>query len=190
MENQLGTFILGVIAAVVLVILWDNRNPSPVMAISGNGTSPSPSPIPTPSCGGSCSSCAAGIGGSCPSVAAAPAAQASLPNFGLEGMISPGTPPLNSVTGGQGRTSFYSNAGVTTDASFTFTPVPRSTLAIGTPVQPKTAINVPGSPTTPATMTPTRATQAVPNYTELGALNNYNVLGVPRKSLIGARYIQ
>lgn len=106
---------------------------------------------------------------------------------GLDGQISPGTPPLNSVAGGQGATSFYSNAGVTPDASFTFIPTQRNLSSVGSLVQPPQP-NVAGSATTPAAVTPIRATQQVPSYSEQGFVQRRNIVGIPLTA--GSRFIQ
>jgi hypothetical protein len=173
-DGKLGTFLLGVIAAVVLIMLW--KKEQPMFSLPG-ATPPAPTPGP-----GGCGSGACGGGGS----ATMPSVQAMLAATGLDGQISPGTPPLNAVTGGQGGTSFYTAAGNTPDVSFTFTPVVRNPV-IGSPAQPRTGINVPGSPTTPATVTPTRATQPVPNYAETGFVNRFNIVGIPRTVLSTGR---
>jgi hypothetical protein len=168
-------FFLGLIAAVVLFMLWKKESGSPNYQFHFPGLSSSP-----------------GVGGGCgcgPSGASSPLAQSGLESVGLDGQVSPGTPPLNAATGGQGATSFYTGAGVTPDASFTFDTVQRNLLSPGSPVQPPTGINVPGSPTTPATVTPTRATQLVPNYSETGFVQRYNIVGVPR-TVLSTRYLQ
>jgi hypothetical protein len=170
MDGKIGTFLLGVIAAVVLFMLWRKEVQPHNFSFAFPEMYP-PGPQPQPASG--CDSCGA---------ASSPAYQGQLASVGLDGQISPGTPPLNAATGGQGATSFYTNAGVTPDVSFTFTPVARSAFATGTPVQPPVP-NVPGSPTTPATVTPTRATQQVPNYAETGFVNRFNIAGVPRTVL-------
>jgi hypothetical protein len=178
MDGKLGTFLLGVIAAVVLVMLWKKGgvDVSANLGFGGNGMQPGG--------GGGCSGCAGSCGNtidSCLSPGAsgyaAPAAQGAMAMIGLDGMISPGTPPLNSVTGGQGATSFYDTMGVTTDASFTFTPVARNRVSVGSPLQPPVSNNVPGSASTPATVTPTRATQQVPTYAEQGFIPRYSISG-------------
>ena len=176
MDSKVSTFLLGVIAAVMLFMLWRKEQ------YNGNGVSlptftPAPGPGPQPSTNGGCSSC--GVG------AASPSFQGSLAMVGLDGQISPGTPPLNAATGGQGATSFYAVDGVTPDVGFTFTPVPRATSAVSTPAQPGGLQgNVPGSPTTPATVTPVRATQQVAQWPEQGGVNYYNVTGIPMPSLV------
>ena len=172
MDGKLGTFLLGVIAAVVLVMLWRKESGQ----YSGVGYPPFLPQAPGNGAGSGCSS-------GCASGAAAPVFQSMLAdNYGLGGQISPGTPPLNAVTGGQGATSFYSDAATTPDTSFTFIPVQRNTSSVGSNVQPVSP-NVPGSPTTPAAVTPVRATQPVPMYTETGWVNHYNFVGIPRAVL-------
>ena len=176
MDGKLGTFLLGVIAAVVLVMLWKKGGLGFGADVSLNGFGAGVGA----GFGGGCSGGGCGCGaapGSCVSGAAGPAFQGSLASFGLDGQISPGTPPLNAATGGQGATSFYTSAGVTPDTSFTFIPVQRNTVAVGSPVQPPVP-NVPGSATTPAAVTPTRATQVVATYAEQGFIPRYSVSGV------------
>jgi hypothetical protein len=154
MDGKLGTFLLGVIAAVVLVMLWkrDDRQPSQWQ------WSDIPTPQPQPSAG--CGSCGT-------SYAASPGAQSALESIGMSGMIaSPGV-PLGAATGGGAATSFYTGAGVTPDTTFTFT---------------KTS-NVAGSPTVPAATTPVRATEAVAPYST-GFHQHYNILGIPVKGYI------
>lgn len=168
-------FFLGLIAAVVLFMLWRKESGSPTYQFQFPGMGPQPQPSGCGSCG--------------PGDSASPSVQGSLAAVGLDGQISPGTPPLNAATGGQGATSFYTAVGGTPDTSFTFTPVARNTQSVGSPAQPP-APNVPGSPTTPATVTPTRATQVVPGYSETGFQQRYNIAGIPRTVLSTTRYLQ
>lgn len=163
-------FFLGVIAAVVLFMLWKKENGSPTYSFQFPGMGMGQQPVSGP-----CTGCS-------PSAGAAPSAQAALAVSGLDGQISPGAPPLNAATGGQGATSFYTNAGVTPDTSFSFIPVQRNAVSVGSPVQPPTP-NVPGSATTPAAITPVRATQQVPSYAEGAFQQRYNIVGIPRTVL-------
>lgn len=179
MDGKLGTFLLGVIAAVVLVMLWKKGGlgiGADLSVGNGNGFSAGFGGGVGRGCSGASCGCG-GSPGSCFAGAAGPAYQGSLAAAGIDGQISPGTPPLNAATGGQGATSFYSNAGVTPDTSFTFIPVQRNTVSVGSPLQPPVP-NVPGSATTPAAVTPTRATQVVPTYAEQGFIQRYSVSGV------------
>jgi hypothetical protein len=173
MDSKLGTFLMGVIAAVVLALLWKKDGGcgcgSRVFQMPGASDGIQPPGMLDGCCG---------IGGPGPAYAASPVAQGAGAGFGTEGMISPGTPPLNAITGGGGLTSFYTSAGVTPDNSFTFIPIASNPSAVGTPAQPPTPASVPGSATTPAAITPTRATQAVPTYYETGFVQRYNVTGV------------
>lgn len=162
-------FFLGVIAAAVLFMLWKKETGQRTYQFQFPGMGNQPS--------SGCGACGA-----------SPAAQGSLASIGLDGSISPGTPPLNAVTGGQGATSFYAASGNTPDTSFTFNPVQRNAGSVGSPVQPP-APNVPGSPTTPASVTPTRATQAVPPYSETGFQQRYNIVGIPR-TVLSTNYLQ
>lgn len=134
MDGKLGTFLLGVIATVALVILWkDNDNGS---AFSFPGL-PAPIPsVPTPSLAG-CNSCGA-----------SPIVQANLEGLGTAGFIAPPGVPLGTPVSGGASTSLFTSAGSTPDTSFTFG---------------KTQ-NVSGSPTTQAASTPVRATQSVAPY--------------------------
>lgn len=169
MDGKMGTFLLGVIAAVVLVMLWRKESVGGSVSFDLGATSPGAGAP------GGCNQCSHS-----PSMVAAPSAQAMLGiGTGTEGMISPGTPPLNAATGGQGGTSFYTSGptGVTPDNSFTFMQVQRNASALGSPVQPDQG-NVPGSPTTLAAVTPVRATQPVPSYYEQGFIPRYSVSGV------------
>ena len=203
MDGKLGTFLLGIIAAVVLVLLWDDKHrdgdgapmmPYPFM----------PSQVPqsiTPSGSGGCSGCGSSPFNApsipatpyaAPIYAANPTIQGMLESTGTDGMIPPPGVPLNSVAGGQGATSFYTNAGVTSDTSFGFAQVPRNTnpSAVGSPQQPGGLQgNVPGSPTVPANVTPVRATQQVPGFNVSGFHQHYNVLGVPLSVLQRKGYL-
>lgn len=176
MDGKLGTFLLGVIAAVVLVMLWKKGGLGFGADVSLNGASAGFGGGFGTGCPGGGCGCGAAPG-ACVTGAAGPSFQASLAAVGMDGQISPGTPPLNAATGGQGATSFYTSSGVTPDTSFTFIPVMRNTVTPGSPVQPP-APNVPGSPTTLAAVTPTRATQVVPTYAEQGFIPRYSVSGV------------
>lgn len=173
MDGKIQTFLLGVIAAVVLFMLWRKEQYNGVGMPTFPDFPTPPTVGPQPSAG--CASCGA-----------SPSFQSNMAGLvGLDGQISPGTPPLNAVTGGQGATSFYTSDGVTPDVGFTFIPVPRSNVAVGTPVQPGgLQSNVPGSPTTVAAVTPVRATQVVPQWQEQGFVNQYNVTGIPIKTLV------
>ena len=158
--NDTGTFLLGVVAAAVLFLLWKKeRQPGGVFAPqpgSSNGTGT-----------GSCAGCACGIGGGCgtapqaPASAAAPSFQNDMQSLGLAGQITPGTPPL----GGQDL-SFYGPSGPTPDNTFSF-------------IKPATPANVPGSASTPAYQTPVRATAPVPGYPNQVFVQHYNIVGVP-----------
>lgn len=172
MDGKLGTFLLGVIAAVVLVMLWKKGGADIGANFSLNGFNAG---LGAGLGGGGCG-CGASPG-ACVSGAAGPSYQSALASVGMDGLVSPGTPPLNAATGGQGATSWYTSAGVTPDTSFTFIPVQRNTVSIGSPLQPPVP-NVPGSATTPASVTPTRATQPVPTYAEQGFIPRYSVSGV------------
>lgn len=105
MDGKLGTFLLGVIAAVVLVMLWKrgDQNQQPWMWPQP------PQPDVQPSAG--CASCSA-----------SPGAQAGLESIGMAGLIAPPGVPLGAPTGGGATTSFYTTAGVTPDTTFTFAP--------------------------------------------------------------------
>ena len=185
MDGKLGTFLLGIIAAVVLVLLWDDKK-------RGSPSYPGASLQDTssqPFANDGCSGCGYGS----PAFSASPTLQSQLESTGTAGMIASGGVPLNSPAGGQGATSFYTNAGVTPDTSFTFIAVPRNTdpLAVGTPTQPGGLQgNVPGSPTTVSATTPVRATQQVPGYGVGGFHQKYNILGVPLAVLQQKGYLQ
>jgi hypothetical protein len=181
-DGKLGTFLLGVIAAVVLFMLWkdDKRGTAFQFPQLPMGVPPSMNP--------GCSSCGYGT----PAYSTSPSLQTMLAFTGTDGMIGPPGVPLNSPAGGQGATSFYTNAGVTPDTTFTFFAVPRNTnpLAVGSPVQPGGLQgNVPGSPTTIAAVTPVRATQAVPPFQVGGFVQHYNIVGVPLSVLQGQGYL-
>lgn len=169
MENNTGTFLLGVIAAVVLFLLWKKeRAPGGFLA---PGTQPSGGTGAAPACGaGGCSGC--GTGGGCGGGYTAPALdfsaspdfQASMASMGLDGQISPGTPPL-----GGNELSFYSSGGMTPDTTFTFQ---------------KTSATPAGSPTTSAATTPIRATTPVASYADTGFVSKYSVSGTYRRALL------
>lgn len=175
-------FFLGLIAAVVLFLLWKKEQFGGVAfgsaglpAASSNGVSPS-NTIQNGVTG--CTGC----GG--PSAAAAPASQYVL--MGPSGQISPGTPPLNNPVGGG---SFYAPSGPTPDTGFFSYPAPpRLANPIFDTVRPIVAGqfssgNVPGSPTTVATQTPVRATATVGNYAEIGGFQQrFNIVGIPRQA--------
>lgn len=173
MDGKIGTFLLGVIAAVVLVMLWKKER-------SNEGSYAFPGVGSMPYMGASPASCGCGDISAPPSAWTSPSDQSMLVETGMEGQVSPGTPPLNAATGGHGATSFYTNTGVTPDTSFTFRPVTKlGNPSIGSPVQvPRGAYgNVPGSNTTPSNTTPIRATQQVPSYNESGFVAHYRSLG-------------
>lgn len=156
MDGKLGTFLLGVIAAVVLYMLWDHRHDGPQMPWfipngSGDGSGV-----------GAQSGCCGGSSGY-----AAPGVQAQLESTGTAGLIAPPGVPLGAPTAGGGVASFYTSAGVTPDTSFTFGP----------------SAPVPGSPTVPAASTPVRSLQSVAPYST-GFHQHYNVLGVPIKGYL------
>jgi len=178
MDGKLGTFFLGIIAAVVLYMLWNKeQHHHTVSFFPTPGSQPSASPAET-----GCASCGA-----------SPSVQAGMSAAGVDGMIAPPGVPLNAVSGGQGATSFYTDEGVTPDTSFFFASVPRVTnpSAIGTPAQPGALQNnVPGSPSTPSFVTPVRATQQVPPFSVGGFHQHYNVLGVPLAVLSSKGYLQ
>lgn len=168
-------FFLGVIAAIVLFLLWKKENQS--VNYFGGAQPPAPSPSPDAGAGAGCSTC--GVGSS----PAAPAYQATLAvSGGTEGMISPGTPPLN--TAALGDSSFYSNSGPTPDSGFAFPSPARvaSPIIVRGPIIEGAS---PGSPTTPSNVTPVRATQPTPTYTQGGFQQRVNVVGIPRTA--GAR---
>lgn len=175
-------FFLGLIAAVVLFLLWKKEQfggmafgSAGLPAASSNGLSPAPSNT------GGC----AGCGG--PSAAAAPASQYVL--MGPSGQISPGTPPLNNPVGGG---SFYTPSGPTPDTGFYSYPA-KATPIFSTvhPIiaGPFTNEAPPSSPTTVANQVPVRATQTVGNYSEIGSFQQrFNIAGVPR--IAATRYVQ
>jgi hypothetical protein len=168
-------FFLGLIAAVVLFLLWKKETSGPfnfLPASPGVGANTGP--------GGGC----AGCGG--PSAGAAPSAQAPLSiASGTDGQISPGTPPLQ---GTLGTGSFYNPSGPTPDNTFLTTPLlPKqvgTTSSVG--VAAKVYTNVPGSPTTPANEVPVRAVQTVAPTSQLGFQQRYSFVGIPRTA--GARF--
>lgn len=169
-------FFLGVIAAIVLFLLWKKESQQPVYFGSG-ANPPAPSPSPDAGAGAGCSTC--GVGSS----PAQPAYQAMLAvSGGTEGLISPGTPPLN--TAALGDSSFYANDGPTPDSGFVFP----SPARVASPIivrGPFVGGASPGSPTTPSNITPVRATQPTPTYTQGGFQQRINVVGIPRTA--GAR---
>src|SRR5579859_7772722 len=164
-QNGVGTFILGVVAAVVLFLLWKKeRGPDGGLYTPGlPGATLTPAAPSGSSCaGGGCAGC--GTGGSCgasPAAAASPVFQNAMTDLGLAGQISPGTPPLGGVD-----TSFYGTTGPSSDQSFTFVPASASSA------------NTPGSPTTPAAVTPVRSTAPVASYADNGFVSRYNISGV------------
>lgn len=167
-------FFLGLIAAVVLFLLW--KKEAVAMGLP-TFLQPSPDQPARPSSsgdpGGGCSGC----GG--PSAAASPVAQLSASAMvGMDGQISPGTPPLQSVAG---TGSFYAENGPTPDTTFTNSP---ASSRVGTTSQMVVrgvfSTNVPGSPTTPANQVPVRATQVVAPTSDQGFVQRWNVAGVPR----------
>lgn len=197
MDGKLGTFLLGVIAAIVLVLLWDDKNKGNQAPWQFPFLPPQvPDSMSTsPSMGGGCSSCNGpdqGSGWGSPAYAAAPTQQSMLESTGTSGLIPPPGVPLNSAAGGQGATSFMTSDGVTPDTSFTFAQVPRNTnpQAVGSPQQPGGLQgNVPGSPSTVANVTPVRSTQQVPGFNVSGFHQHYNVLGVPLSVLQRKGYL-
>lgn len=184
-------FFLGLIAAVVLFLLWKKES-GPSMSFSFPGVSPTAGGTGT---GTGCAGCAGGAGcpgcGSSPSYTnpaptggpsyvAAPAVQAAMIAAGSSGQITPGTPPLQSVVGSG---SFYATSGPTPDNSFTNVPGKPVSVA-PTVVRTQTQVqNVPGSPSTPATIVPSRAVAVVAPYSVAGFVQRYNVAGVPRTAL-------
>lgn len=158
MDGKLGTFLLGVIAAVVLYMLWDHRNDQgpqyPWFMPNGSGTD-----------AGAGAGCGSPCGGS--AGYASPGVQAQLESTGLSGLIAPPGVPLGSPAAGGGIGSFYTSAGLTPDTSFTFAP----------------SVPVPGSPTVPAATTPVRSLQSVAPYST-GFHQHYNIGGVPIKGYI------
>lgn len=159
-------FFLGLIAAIVLFLLWKKEQ-------GGQSFFGAPAPASQPS------SCA-GCGANPPSYAAAPAAQLVMSS--PDGFISPGTPPLNSAAG---PTSFYADSGPTPWSGFLFASAPDTPVSSVNPVGPPVA-NSPGSPTTPSNIVPLRAVQPVPSTSQQGFQQRYNVVGIPRTA--GARY--
>lgn len=149
-------FFLGLIAAVVLFLLWRKEHQGITIAATPRTPQPQPS-----TCG------VGGCGCNGPSCAVSPEVQNALAEMS-GGQITPGTPPLNSAVG---PTSFYANSGPTPDSTFTF--------ATETAAQ---APGVPGSPTTPAAVIPIRATEPVPVYAEQGFTSQYSRSGVSRSA--------
>lgn len=160
MDGKLGTFLLGVIAAVVLVMLWRHEKQQCTSRNVQPGA-PGPGVMPSVETGGCC-----GAGSSSPSYAAGPATQGDLELVGLGGAVSPGAPPLGASTGTGRATSYYAQSGPTSDTSFTFTPTPP---------------RVPGSNTTPAAGTPARALA-----NPAPSIYRYNIIGIPE----AGEYIQ
>jgi hypothetical protein len=160
MNGQLGTFLLGVIAAVVLVMLWKKDGtgqpwqfPQPPMF---------PQPVNgAPASDGGCSGCGS------PSAGANPTYQSILESSGTAGIVAAPGVPLGSPAGGGGVNSFYTSAGATPDTSFTFAP----------------SAMTPGSPTVPAATTPVRSLEYVAPYST-GFHQHYNILGVPIKGYL------
>lgn len=185
-------FFLGLIAAVVLFLLWKKES-GPAMSFTFPGIGPQPGN----GAGGGCAGCSGGPGGCAgcgegqPSYSASPAAQNALVTQGTSGQVSPGTPPLQSIVGSG---SFYAASGPTPDSSFTNYPgKPVSTaLTVARSYNPSvTGSNVRSSPTTPANIVPTRAVGVVPGYSGLGSFQQrFNVAGVPRPVLSKLGYIQ
>jgi len=172
-------FFLGLIAAVVLFLLWKKESGGNApFSFSFSGLQPGDA-----GAGGGCAGCSGpggcpGCAGS-PSYAAGPGAQAMLADQ-TAGQISPGTPPLQSVIGSG---SFYAASGPTSDASFTNFPAkPISTTPtnpIPVPFRPIAPIGNRG-PSTPANVVPIRANAIVADYPNQGFVQRYNVAGVPR----------
>ena len=157
MDGKLGTFLLGVITAIVLYLLWKKEK--------GEGCNrlPSGAPVPQPEfLTGADSCCGTTMG---PAGFTSPSVQAALGTVGLDGAVSPGAPPLGTPNTPGATGSFYSGSGPTQDTGFTFQ------TRIGRAV---------GSNTTPAAVTPTRALEAVPPHDTLGFVNWYNIQGVPK----------
>ena len=158
--NEGKGFFLGVIAAVVLFVLWKKECSSRGFSDARSTHAFAAAPAANAGCG---------CGG--PSAAASPAVQSSAE----QGQVSPGTPPLQSSVGSG---SFYADSGPTSDLSFTNVPaVPVSPVVTASPVNYG---NVPGSPTTPANVVPVRAAQPVGSYSQIGFQQRYSVSGVPR----------
>lgn len=176
-------FFLGLIAAVVLFMLW--KRESTGMNFNFAGLVPGTSGDGSGASGG-CSGCSeSGTGcagcGAAASAAVSPAMQARLADSG--GFVTPGTPPLQTSIGSG---SFYAASGPTSDSSFTnypSKPVSTSVFRSGTPT-------VSGSATTPANKVPPRSVQQVPRYANQGFHQRFNVAGVPRNVLRKMGYIQ
>ena len=123
-------FFLGLIAAVVLFLLWKKES-GPSMSFSFPGLSQSPATGGCAGCGsgpGGCAGCGQGQSSPSyvqapsapsPSYVASPAVQAAMISVDNAGQISPGTPPLQTVVGSG---SFYAQSGPTPDSSFTNVP--------------------------------------------------------------------
>jgi len=161
-KNELGTFILGLVAAVVIFLLWRQHNGGPGAGAGvgpqsiggGSGVGPSNSCVGC-ACGTGSGACLAGPSSGSPTFSASPAVQAAMVSALGPGQITPGTPPL------MGPGSFYNVNGPTPDPTFTPANVP----------------NVAGSPTTPATVQPVRSTAPVPSTPNLGFWNRYSYSG-------------
>jgi hypothetical protein len=164
-------FFLGLIAAVVLFLLWrKEQSQNPGFTFSFPSAPPPPvDAISTSQCPG----CGA------PSYAGSPAVQGAQASDQTAGQISPGAPPLNS---GAGTGSFYTPTGPTPDTGFYSYPAPivRSVTSGSDLVRAGVYANVPGSATTPATQVPVRAAQPVGTYAQMGFQQRYNIAGVPR----------
>lgn len=175
-------FFLGLIAAVVLFLLWKKES-GPNMSFSFPGLVP-PAGADSGADGG-CAGCSgpdgcSGCNGSAgsPSYASAPSSQRMFASAGTAGQITPGTPPLQSVAGSG---SFYAGSGPTPDSSFTNYPAVKPVSTVLSFARTQTAVrNVPSSPSTPANIVPTRAVGVVPTYQQQGFHQRYNVTGVPR----------
>jgi hypothetical protein len=115
MDGKLGTFLLGIIAAAVLFLMWDNKGKSTGFSFA------SMMPTPAPQSNG-CASCGA-----------SPAVQSDLESTGTAGIIPPPGVPLGSPVAGGATTSIYTAAGQTPDTSFTFGP---SQTTPGSPTVP------------------------------------------------------
>jgi hypothetical protein len=173
-ENQLGTFFLGIVAAVAIYFLWKKESQAGgFLAGSGAGAGSPAGYGAGAGCNGGCDSCSGAFGGCVPDAGVAPTFQAAMQDAGLAGTISPGTPPLGSVPAGGAVTSFYAPSGGTPDSTFTF--------AKSAPVA--------GSPTTPAATTPVRSTAPVGQYADNAFVQRYNVTGVPLSYRLGTRMV-
>jgi hypothetical protein len=161
-------FFLGLIAAVVLFLLWKKESRSDFNGMSLGPTFQPQQPTSVGPCGN---------GGGCgPSAAAAPGYQSNLAQGpGTDGLISPGTPPLQ---GSAGTGSWYGPDGPSPDNSFTnFARTAASPVSTTIPVN---FSSTPGSPTTPANQVPVRAVMPTGSYAQIGFQQRYNIAGVPR----------